>query len=96
MIMASQRFSFATNTNTFAWLALMLATGVSWWFGHAVRGAQGNISAEVVGIIGAGAIKVWIVGFQFMEIRTAPKLLQIAFSAWLVAVSIALAVICTR
>ena len=93
--MASQRSPLTGNANTLAWLALMVATGVSWWFGHAVRGAQGNVSAEVIGIIGAGAIKVWIVGFQFMEIRTAPKLLQIAFSAWLVAVSIALAVICT-
>ena len=71
----------------------MAATGIAWWFGRAVQGAQGNVNLEVAGIIVAAAVKVWIVGFQFMEIKTAHRLLQFGFSAWLIGVSIALILI---
>ena len=68
----------------------MAVTGVAWWFGHAVQSAHGNVNLEMAGIIVAAAVKVWIVGFQFMEIKTAHRLLQFVFSAWLIGVSIAL------
>lgn len=93
--MALQRFSFSENANSIAWLALMAATAISWWFGHTVQSAQGDVNAAVVGIIASAAVKVAIVGFQFMEIKTAPKALQFGFAAWLIEVSIALSIICT-
>lgn len=93
-MMAPQRSSLFANANSIAWLALMLATGIAWWFGHTVQSAQGNIDAAVAGIIVAAAVKVLIVGFQFMEIKTAPKALQFGFAAWVIGVSIALTAIC--
>lgn len=93
--MALQRFSFSGNANSIAWLALMLATGIAWWFGRAVQSTHGDVNAELVGIIAAAAVKVLIVGFQFMEIKMAPKALQFGFAAWVIGVSIALSIICT-
>ena len=93
--MARQRYYFSENANSIAWLALMAATGVAWWFGRTVQSAHGDVNAEVAGIIAAAAVKVWIVGFQFMEIKTAPKVLRYGFTAWLMGVSFALVIICT-
>ena len=84
----------ADNANSIAWLVLMAATGIAWWFGRAAQSAQGNARAEMAGIIAIAAVKVWIIGFQFMEIKAAPKVLQYGFSAWLIGVSFALILIC--
>ncbi len=92
--MPSQRFSFSDNANLIAWLALMVATGIAWWFGRAVQNAHGDVDIEVVGIIAVAAVKIGIVGFQFMEIKTAPKALHYGFATWLIGVSFALVVIC--
>ena len=91
--MSRQSYAYPNSGNSIAWLVLMAATCVSWWFGHAVQSAQGTVKLEVAGIIIAAAVKVWIVGFQFMEIKTAPRVLQFGFSAWLIAVSVALVMI---
>jgi hypothetical protein len=92
--MTLQRYFFSTRANSIAWLALMVATGISWWIGRAAQSADGDVNAAVAGIIISAAVKVWIVGFQFMEIKTAPKVLQYVFSAWLIGVSSALVIIC--
>ena len=91
--MARQR-GFPDHANSIAWLALMVATGVAWWFGRAVQSGHGDVNAEVAGIIATAAVKVWIVGFQFMEIKTAPRALQYGFTAWVTAVSLTLVMIC--
>ena len=84
----------ADNANLIAWLMLMAATGIAWWFGRTAQSAQGDARAGMAGIIAIAAVKVWIVGFQFMEIKAAPKVLQYCFSAWLIGVSLALILIC--
>ena len=88
------RFS-SDKANSIAWLALMVATGIAWWFGRAVQSGHDNINSEVIVIILAAAVKVWIVGFQFMEIKTAPNALKYGFTIWLMGISLVLAVIST-
>ncbi len=94
MTMALQRFFFSNSANSIAWLALMAATGLAWWFGRAVQSAHGDVNAEVAGIIAVAAVKIWIVGFQFMEIKAAPKVLRYGFAAWLIGISFVLGIIC--
>jgi hypothetical protein len=84
----------ADISNLIAWLVLMAATGIAWWFGRGAQSMNGNVDVEIIGIMLAAAIKVWIVGFQFMEIKAAPKVLQYGFSVWLIGVSFALILIC--
>lgn len=84
------------KANSVAWLVLMVATGIAWWVGRGVQSAHDSINDQLIVIICTAAVKVWIVGFQFMEIRTAPRALKYGFTAWLVGVSVALITISTK
>ena len=81
-----------SNATTVAWLILMVATGVGWWLGQTPQG----MALATTGVIIVAFIKVWIVGFQFMELRHAPRWLRHGFDAWIIAVSVALLVVCLR
>ena len=81
-----------SNATTVAWLILMVATGVGWWLGQTPKG----MALATTGVIIVAFIKVWIVGFQFMELRHAPRWLRHGFDAWIIAVSVALLVVCLR
>lgn len=50
----------------------MVATGIGWWFGHSVHGITNYTSVAITGVVVTAMVKVWIVGFQFMELRSAP------------------------
>lgn len=84
----------ALDDTTWAWLILLLATGLAWWLGQAHRaGAQGGALATA-GVLVVAFFKAWLVGFQFMELRHAPRWLRHAFDGWIAAVCLALVVIC--
>ena len=74
------------DASTLAWLALMIGTGLGWWFGH----GGGWAALATTGVIVTAFAKVWLVGFQFMELRAAPRWLWLAFTAWCVCISAAL------
>ena len=80
------------NATTVAWLILVVATGVGWWLGQTPQG----VALATAGVIIVAFIKVWIVGFQFMELRHAPRWLRHAFDAWIIIVSVALLLVCLR
>ena len=80
------------DATTLAWLILVVATGVGWWLGQTPQG----MALATAGVIIVAFIKVWIVGFQFMELRHAPRWLRHGFDAWIIAVSVALLVVCLR
>ena len=88
------RFSFAPWLATIALLVLVAATGVAWWLGQADRGGGHAGALATAGVIVVAFIKVWIVGFQFMELRHAPRWLRHAFDGWIFAVCVALVAIC--
>lgn len=65
-----------------AWAALMIATGLSWWFGQTAQGTADYSQAAMAGVIITAFIKVWIIGYQFMELKSAPWWLRLVFNAW--------------
>jgi hypothetical protein len=64
-----------------SWLFLVAATVVSW----AVGAEHGTGSMVAVLVLGIAAIKVRLVGLDFMELRHAPIPLRAAFEGYCVA-----------
>ena len=63
-----------------SWLFLVAATVLSW----AVGAEHGTGSLIAVVVLGIAAIKVRLVGLDFMELRHAPLPLRAAFEAYCV------------
>jgi len=76
------------NSNTRMWLVLIVATLISGWIGEGERDRRASSVVLTIAFF-----KVWIVGIQFMELRSAPRLLRGIFSAWTVATCSALILI---
>ena len=63
------------------WVGLMVATGLSWQFGHGFGfGDQFHYGTAVILII--TFVKIRFVFLDFMELRTAPRPLRMAFEVW--------------
>lgn len=69
-----------TNRAGLSWLVLIAATVVSW----AVGAEHGTGSTIGVLVLGIAAIKVRLVGLDFMELRHAPIALRAAFETYCV------------
>ena len=67
-----------------AWALLMLATAVSWWLGsdHGLVGDAAGLAVAIIAVV--AFVKVYLVGMYFMELRHAPRVLRLAFNAWVV------------
>lgn len=94
--MRIEKTSMLTDRTTLAWLILVISTGVGLWLGQAAQDNAQSARLAVAGVIIVAFIKVWIVGFEFMELKSAPRWLKHGFDAWVVAVSVALLSICLR
>lgn len=68
------------NRAGLSWLILIAATLASW----AVGADHGTGSLVVVAVLGIAAIKVRLVGLDFMELRHAPIPLRVAFEIYCV------------
>lgn len=71
------------------WAGLVAATALSFWLGD--DHGLGTGDATVLALLGVTFAKVWLVGRQFMELRTAPPLLRGLFDGYVVVVPAALA-----
>ncbi|WP_226358632.1 cytochrome C oxidase subunit IV family protein [Pseudonocardia sp. ICBG601] len=68
------------------WVGLMAVTILSWYWAD-----THDLSSLVnSGIILLAFIKVYLVGHYFMELRNAPPLLRVTFTAWCVVICAAL------
>ena len=67
---------------TATWVALMIATGITWWLGadHAAKATSGRLLVAMA--VPVAFLKVYLIGSEFMEVRTAPLALRVAFGAW--------------
>lgn len=65
-----------------SWLFLVAATVLSW----AVGAEHGTGSMVAVVVLGIAAVKVRLVGLDFMELRHAPLALRAAFEAYCVGI----------
>tara|TARA_R110001599_G_scaffold353591_1_gene594111 strand:- start:4197 stop:4481 length:285 start_codon:yes stop_codon:yes gene_type:complete len=91
-----RKTSVLSDGKILAWLILMVATAAGWWLGQAGQGDAQAVHLATIGVIVVAFIKVWIVGFQFMELRYAPRWLRYSFDVWLIAICVALLSICLR
>jgi hypothetical protein len=67
---------------TATWAGLVIATVVSWWLG-AEHGSLVAVRVAVPLTLVVAYVKVWFVGTEFMELRTAPPWLRRTFAGWL-------------
>jgi hypothetical protein len=77
--------AFLGQRITAIWVLLILATGLSWQFGHGF-GFDDNVAYATVAILLISFVKIRFVLLDFMELRTAPPALRMAFEAWTVIV----------
>lgn len=73
--------AFMRNRAGVSWLILVAFTLASWAFGA----DHGTASLVAVAVLGIAAIKVRLVGLDFMELRHAPIPLRAAFEVYCVA-----------
>jgi hypothetical protein len=68
------------------WLALLLATGVTYWLGESgLSGSAGM--APVLLMFGMAFIKGFFVIYDFMELRHAPRMWRVLLVGWLIFVT---------
>lgn len=76
---------------TAAWLVLIGATLISWKLGHSVGISDPAIVSAI--IIAVAFVKVRVVFFEFMELRHAPRYMQLAADMWVILVCAALIIL---
>ncbi len=73
---------FLKNPANRAWLALLVATGVTWYLGEV--GAAGT--SAIVAMLLIAFVKGRLVILDFMELREAPRLWRILLEGWMIVV----------
>ena len=76
-----QAFEFVRNRAGVSWLLLVVATLASWLVGA----EHGTGSTVAVVVLAIAAVKIRLVGLDFMELRHAPVPLRAAFEGYCVA-----------
>ena len=66
---------------TVVWLLLIIATAISWEFGHGF-GFGDRVHYGTVAVIVITFIKIRFVYLDFMELRSAPWALRVAVELW--------------
>ena len=74
---------------TVIWVGLLVATGLSWQFGHGF-GFGEKFHYATAAILIVTFVKIRFVFLDFMELRTAPRPLRIAFEVWAVSICVTL------
>ncbi|MGQ0621621.1 MAG: cytochrome C oxidase subunit IV family protein [Panacagrimonas sp.] len=76
------------NGSSLVWLALSLATGLSWWLGtgHLADESATGLRQTALVVIGIAFFKVRLVIQHFMEVRHAPLALRLITDGWVVGV----------
>ncbi len=67
-----------------AWLALLVATGITWYLGEV--GAAGT--SAIVAMLLIAFVKGRLVILDFMELRGAPRLWRFLLEGWMLLVSV--------
>ena len=68
------------------WLTLLLATGVTYWLGESgLSGSAGM--APVLLMFGMAFVKGFLVIYDFMELRHAPRMWRVLLVGWLIFVT---------
>ena len=76
--------SYLRGRLTLVWMLLVLATVVSWWLG--ARSESGRLEVNfplTAGVVAIALVKIRLVVWHFMEVRTAPSWLRWTCDGWL-------------
>ncbi|MCK9250085.1 MAG: cytochrome C oxidase subunit IV family protein [Solirubrobacteraceae bacterium] len=74
--------TYSPSRNDIAWVALVVATLLTWFLGTSHDDEVGAAHAGVVVALVLAFAKAWIVGNEFMEIRHAPRWLRSVLAGW--------------
>ena len=77
---------------TWAWFLLVAVTMLARWLAEVEQKMAG---ATTTAIFLTACVKIWIIGYQFMELKLAPAFLRYGFLLWLVAISCTLVFLLT-
>ena len=80
---------------TLVWIALSLATLMSWWIGSRYTHSFDRNAAVTFAVLLLAAVKIRFIMSDFMEVRQAPPLLRRLTDGWIVLVIASLLVIYT-
>ncbi|GAB3377633.1 cytochrome C oxidase subunit IV family protein [Spongiibacter taiwanensis] len=82
--------TFIFSRDTLIWLLLVGATLSTWLMGGDTRHIDHISFASRAAIVAIAAIKVRLVIYEFMHVRSMPSPWQWAFNGWIALVSLAL------
>ena len=68
---------------TWAWFLLVVVTMLAWWL---AEGEQKIARATTMAIFLTASVKIWIIGYQFMELKIAPAFLRYGFLLWVIGI----------
>lgn len=71
---------FALRRFDIVWLVLIMASLAAWEISPGSDERHGLIIGQIN--IALGFAKAWLIGWEFMELRSAPRLLQVLLGAW--------------
>tara|TARA_B100000963_G_C22484904_1_gene606453 strand:+ start:719 stop:994 length:276 start_codon:yes stop_codon:yes gene_type:complete len=78
---------------TWAWLLLVAVTMLAWWI---AEGEQKMPGSTTMAIFLTACVKIWVIGYQFMELKLAPAFLRYGFLLWLIAITCSLVFLITQ
>ena len=76
------------SRTTVVWLILVAATALSYSIGHGLGISDLRIAGVV--ILVTTFVKVWLVIFEFMEVRGAPAWMRRAATGWVIGIAVLL------
>ena len=71
------------SSMTWAWFLLVAVTMLAWWL---AEGEQKIAGATTTAIFLTASVKIWIIGYQFMELKIAPAFLRYGFLLWVIGI----------
>ncbi len=74
---------------TIVFVGLLVATCVTWWLGSESSLTGGALGFAATLTILIAFAKVYFIGRDFMDLRTAPTALRVAFGVWVIFVALA-------
>jgi hypothetical protein len=74
---------------TVVFAGLIVATCITWWLGSGSSPTGSGLGLAATLTVLIASAKIYFIGRDFMELRSAPLSLRTAFNVWVVAVAVA-------
>lgn len=74
---------------TVVFAGLVVATCITWWLGSGSSPTRNALGLAVSLTVLIAFAKIYFIGHDFMELRSAPRGLRAAFTVWVGAVAVA-------